>query len=880
MNSKYPLALVRVAALVALTALVPRVAGALATPIRITAYNTALMSMKMDVFFSVIPGAPPAFKTFTYEPNDSAYGGQPYQKRVELIADAIKADDPDVVVLNEVWNTSDRDAFVDALATNGAYKAYVKTIKGTVPGFANPFAAADLGTTVDILALLLESPAGSLALAAVSPIIGPLVGLPPVQIVGIDVKFQDSGLMLFSKKPFVPFDNPNVPFDPQVTVEGSNFGVPWGGAPGQVAAHVFTGARGMDQISSKAVGLVRVANGPVSIVDVAFSHTNADENGKSPNADVRAAQMAEARQLFLDSLTPAELKTDQVFFLGDLNTPGSNKAAGQNDEWVQLYGAQAAQSPFALNPGVFFACGDGPCTATAGAAFDPNGSFFTDTWGFETSVKDVSDTNYVDQKFYDYVLHSRPLRQCVQHIRIGSEMVDDQTLGQLSDHMPVHVDVNLVAPQCSPNEADPSGPRIVKPNQTTPVLSYTVNEGARIAHPGNMQWYKLPDPGTYWINIMSTGDHVGYDVYRDTNLSDPIGPYHGEHDDRKGERFVSDTPLYVRVYARNPDGSPDRAFTGNYVARFQRSMGATPDDSIAIPPAKKLRYDWVQSAPDQGTVWFDIYTNQVGKKGFAKSSIVNESWQNGVVDKQFFTTRLFVLPLGADVYNINSYVQLPLAPAEDWHDPSQGPLVTGFAVKLKNLKGEPNGLGGFDPKKHYVAVSKDPFLGQPAIGLHTDMLFLTNLTYVSPNFMTDIEPLEGSPEWLNIGVRFDSNGVLNCLAGGQACSWVKLAKGGTSPIPGIRPLQGPFREEALVTAWIADAKNGPAEAIGLADNGSEIFPLDLAPQNPGTPEGTCRNGDLKNRGTCWKMYMARPYDDPYHYLLEYGISHDLPVPMP
>ncbi len=877
MHAKHLLATVRVAAFVALTAFLPRAASAIATPIRITAYNTALMSMKMDVIANV----PPFVFPLTYNPNNSAYGGQPYQKRVELIADAIKADDPDVVVLNEVWNTSDRAAFVDALATHGDYDAYVKTIKGPVPGFGNPFAEAGLGTTIDILARFLGSPLGPGVLAAVSPIIGPLVGLPPVQILGIDVKYNDSGLMLFSKKPFVPFTNPSVPFDPQVTVEGSNFGVAWGGAPGQVAAHVFANARGMDQISSKAVGLVRVVNGPASIVDVAFSHTNADEAPPLPsNADVRAAQMAEARQLFLDSLTPAELKTDQVFFLGDLNTPGSNKAAGQNDEWAQLYGAQAAQSPHALNPGVFFACGDGPCTATAGAVFDPNGSFFTDTWGFETSVKDLSDTNYVDQNYLDYVLHSRPLRQCVQHIRIGSEMVDDKTFGPLSDHLPVHVDVNLVAPQCSPNEADPSGPRIVQPNQTTPVLSYTVNDGARIAHPGNMQWYKLPDPGTYWINIMSQGDHVGYDVYRDSNLSDPIQPYHGEHDDRKGERFVSDTPLYVRVYARNPDGSPDRAFTGNYVARFQRSMGATPDDSIAISPATKLRYDWVQSAPDQGTVWFDIYTNQVGNSGFATSSIVNQSFQNGVVDKQFFTTRLFVLPLGADPYNINNYVQLPLGSAKDWHDPSQGPLVTGFAVKLEKLKGQPNGLGGFDPKKHYLAVSKDPFLGQPAIGLHTDMLFLTNLTYVSLNFMTDIEPLEGSAEWLDIGVRFDKKGALHCLAGGQACSWVKLAKGGTSPIPGIRPLQGPFRQEARVTAWIADSKNGSAEAIGLADNGSKIFPLDLAPQNPGTPEDKCRNGDLKNRGTCWKMYMSRPYDGPYHYLLEYGLSHDLPVPMP
>src|SRR5262249_28321381 len=149
---------------------------------------------------------------------------------------------------------------------------------------------------------------------------------------------------------------------------------------------------------------------------------------------------------------------------------------------------------------------------------------------------------------------------------------------QLSDHLPIHVDFNLTAPHCSPNEQDPNGPLVVALNPQTPVA----NIPGQIQNPGNMQWYKINQAGTYWINITQRPGQVAFDVYADTALSEPIKPYHNQTDPRKGSRFVVKRPIYIRTYAIDASGKPDRTSVPGYSIRFQRAMGQGPSDAIHL----------------------------------------------------------------------------------------------------------------------------------------------------------------------------------------------------------------------------------------------------------------------------------------------------------
>ena len=104
-----------------------------------------------------------------------------------------------------------------------------------------------------------------------------------------------------------------------VTVDGWSSGQKWGDDPNEVATVVFDRARGMDELASKAVGLVRIQMAAQTVVDVAFSHTNADEELFEENADVRAYQMSKVRTMMTKSLSKTELKTEQLYMTGVLD---------------------------------------------------------------------------------------------------------------------------------------------------------------------------------------------------------------------------------------------------------------------------------------------------------------------------------------------------------------------------------------------------------------------------------------------------------------------------------------------------------------------------------------------------------------------------------
>ena len=73
--------------------------------------------------------------------------------------------------------------------------------------------------------------------------------------------------------------------------------------PEEAGVTVYEVARGMDQLSSKAAGMVRIQLAPSSIADIVFSHSNADEKAPEENADVRAYQMNQVKKMITNDLT-------------------------------------------------------------------------------------------------------------------------------------------------------------------------------------------------------------------------------------------------------------------------------------------------------------------------------------------------------------------------------------------------------------------------------------------------------------------------------------------------------------------------------------------------------------------------------------------------
>jgi Endonuclease/Exonuclease/phosphatase family len=848
-------------------------------PIRLMTYNTALMSLTGRVIGTALGW--PVDQKITIHSNADSFGGLPYDDRVDVMADRIKQEDPDVVVLNEVWDDAQKKRFVDDLSPT--YPAYIRKIVGPVPGANNPFAAPGQGSDIDRIAHFLKSPAGVPAVTILTGFVTPLI--PGIQIFSFTLDMQDSGIMLFSKKPFTTFSK-NVKQGNGVTVEGSNFGAVWGDNPNEVATLVFDRARGMDELASKAVGLVRIQTAPQTIVDVAFSHTNADEDVSEENADVRAYQMSKVRLMMLHSLTQTQLKTEQLYMVGDLNTPGYTKKYGPlkfNAEWTSLFGPQAPP-PFPKNPGIFFACGNGPCTATSGPTFKSSGSFLTDTWGFETSVEDQSKSNYLDNNYYDYVLHNQPSRQCMQHIRIGSEMHDPASDDELSDHLPVHVDFNLVNARCTPALGDPNGPLVVNLDPQTPSMTAEPQDGTQIKFQGSMQWYYIPTRGAYWIRSLDWTTYVAFDVYKDTDLSTPIEPYHGQTDPERGERFVSDRPLFIRVYAAHPDGTPDRTAVGQYSIHIAKCMGTGPMDSLPLTPAVETDpFSWDTFGAPIKKVWFDFLTDQAVGGQFADNRIVNKTYQlsSNVGDDMIDQVYEF---LGGNQDNINNYQPVAGSPGSrmPYHDPNAGNAITGYELDLPALAGQPDlqNPGLTKPRQYWYVLSPDANL-MPPQSMTTYLTYLTNLQYFHPRYLESVVPYGKNIEGATIDTIFEGGTTTeHCpldVPGG--CHPMILHHGTKDPIPVSPRLAGPFLVDVTPSIWILHVKLFNPTLwwqIGHNQYGTEVVPVSITPETIGISNTDCgpsgKQG-LKGSSKCDTMYISDDHED-YAYRLYYNVNHE------
>ena len=573
--------------------------------LRILSYNTAFMYVEAEL--TGPPTGPPcatSCKPFEFPPfpNPCTCSSLTVQVNLGLFADVdevtrarkiavrIRETDQDVVVLNEVFDPSAREVLEQELAALGPYKHYVAVLRGK--------ANLELTSLGDLVG------GGPDFLSELPAFLGPYQALN-----------LNSGLMLFSKYPFLELQGNWVPNDavcgePYCELVGLNNGMPI--APNEVAFKVFGACGNLDCLASKGVAMVKIAT-PRGPSYVAFTHLQADYADTFWTA--RRAQYEEIQRV-MDGVIPAVERADAfVYLAGDLNSSGYTRDSSQtssNQEWHSLFNPASSAPNVA---GGYFACGNGLVGSPSRACrYGLNGSrHLVDGWGFETSTTDRAN----DGSRLDYILHSSVVgRLCAQHLELAwdlqADAEDDGGLMWLSDHFPVRGDFGLSSRWCSANDdATAAGPhrnaRLLEFGPTnctqggSPPCQQDLAIGppqARINMAGNFQWYMIDQAGSYSMKIDSVaGQKVAFDVYHHTDLSRPVMPF-DEQPTRWGTLYsFPKPPYYIRTYAVDASGKTDRVAKGrDYTLKVHQHLCRSAVDACALTPGLAL------AAPEQ-YVW-------------------------------------------------------------------------------------------------------------------------------------------------------------------------------------------------------------------------------------------------------------------------------------
>jgi len=465
------------------------------------------------------------------------------------VAKDLLEEDLDVIVLNEVFDEPAREILIDKLS--GKYPHFVSKI--------------------DDEEIIIE------------------FDFEDFEIDSITLNGEDSGLMIFSRFPFLQLPDPQFKWKSD-RLEGTT---------DEVAFIVFEETASDDALAAKGVGLVRVTNPDTgAIYAIAFSHMQADTGGEH-FPDVRKAQFADAEELITTTLGLSPI--DHIFLTGDLNVRGeggvidAGTAQDGTDEWQDRFG---------------------------------NDFFFEtmiDTWAATTSMEDTGITNYGslgssdDDQRLDYIaadVASLEEGWCVQHLR-RREVAE-------SDHLFVRADYNIANPLCDPRRAWQNPPLDDYVNFQTFQVDVT-----EIAAPGGAQWfyYDLSTPGssgerhTVSIGIPkqdqfdpATEAGVILELFDPSDLSTPISQYMKEEtnlstlldlrEDLTGVVHVVPERFFLKISSPNP------MWTGNYTFLVHEHTCASQEDACVLLPNENPRtiakFDPNSYVGQEDTMWFRI----------------------------------------------------------------------------------------------------------------------------------------------------------------------------------------------------------------------------------------------------------------------------------
>ena len=447
------------------------------------------------------------------------------------------------------------------------------------------------------------------------------------------VASEDSGLMLFSRFPFVGLPLKTHIAEPD-DLKAQNGGSDWK----DVAFIEYDASSDSDDMSAKGAAMVRIQNPHTQrIYNIVFTHMQAsypEEEliGLCPAAipgpggtdrrliarglwgehiDIRNDQLGDIRRVIEDSLPPGAAGREDVIVLGDLNVDGDRADPNLGPTgWCR--------------PNLF----------EWAARFDTPGSFFKDgikdAWANEHPKQDRGLTNLYHWAIapdpgncasfepetgarLDFILRNRPdvdRRLVVQHLTRAFNLRDGAPFSEgglgmagitdLSDHIGLNADVNRWAPHCNPLEA-----------MLNPALDAFL--GGTITFPGSMQWVRFDAAGTYAFAIPTAGTE--FRVYKASELSVPVPQYFEEtitfaaggparqKSQITGKKFhLPEPPLFVRIF------KPARTETGPYTFVAHRATCTSQNEACVLGANDPVLHS-LPAAPQNAddTSWFEMH---------------------------------------------------------------------------------------------------------------------------------------------------------------------------------------------------------------------------------------------------------------------------------
>ncbi|MCB9564414.1 MAG: hypothetical protein H6709_13435 [Kofleriaceae bacterium] len=445
------------------------------------------------------------------------------------------------------------------------------------------------------------------------------------------VRFQDSGLMFFSKFPWKLPDDPNGCPEPSLVGEQLEpLGEPvFGQAKGDF--QLYGNLASDDRYMEKGIGYACVQHPSThQVIHVFFTHnqanywTPADDDTSNFYDKDRRSGMLEAAA-FINAKAPAwqTAKLGQaVIFAGDLNTMGDDVAywINQGDgkvhgsaqeveqvitpdqvddlhEYADFIGPSGVlatlaglRDPWRLDgtafPGLatFAHWGDG--SDDMGFAYDPSALAGTDMGFTWDALRNGQTDRDQFRTRLDYILDRQVTfdgaTDCYQHMVVergftyvanGSEVEDAYVGMDLSDHYPLRAVIGPWEAQCSPSvaPADVFG--------ATPVT--VVNAGAK-------KWFYYGQPGTYVIDAQTVAA-LDVHVFAASDLSTDLVPkegdlqiapgvFGGEHRENDPVTFKTDGPFFVMV------SFADATRTGTFTFNVRKNNCASWHQAIWLDP--------------------------------------------------------------------------------------------------------------------------------------------------------------------------------------------------------------------------------------------------------------------------------------------------------
>lgn len=513
------------------------------------------------------------------------------QQRIRHLSNRILASNYDIIVLQEGFDDELQEELVRLMRDR--YPFFVQYLDGD--SLHNEFDEETLDAFL----------AGDALLARTTTY---TASFPPCGLLGFDA-CSDSGLMLFSRFPFIALPEPKSTIVDPEDVIAVNGPANWRDVGAldwkDVGFHEFVACeneRGSDCNANKGVALIRIRHPDGTIYNMVFTHLDAGTSTLA--AKTRQVQLREIKG-FIETTLGRSLDTpttEQTIFVGDFNIDGDvrkpERSTVTENEWEKLFGP--------------------------GGSDTLHGSLW-DSWEFEKydfaimpqALRDrgLTASSMNPNKRIDYIMRNRaphPLVNaplCVQHTALAYNLYQFRPATEtafglagsrpLSDHIGVNMDLNLAAPRCSSAVAR----EITADDFDSAFGTISFDDlDTGLKHPGSTQWYVLTASGTY--SIFLDGDEgLGYHIYRSTDLTRPLRSYMGlrtafridSNTSVEGETYKSpEEPLYIKVFHK------DRTWRGNYSIHVHMHRCASPDDFCTLYPNIESEEFVFPSGPSAG----------------------------------------------------------------------------------------------------------------------------------------------------------------------------------------------------------------------------------------------------------------------------------------